>query len=112
MSTALFDLSDFEETRVEWVPLFKPFGLNLASLLVGDRCRDCGTRAPSTTQGSADSIGIYMLCDDCAQVDGCREVRPGRHVSHWGDGHPVEDHDELIEARSTRRQNYLRKNAA
>jgi hypothetical protein len=95
----------------EWTPLFKPFGITLTSLVTGDRCRDCGTRAPSTQQGSADAIGIYAICDDCAQLDNCRTSNRGSewHVSHWGDSHRTDEHDELVAARDKRRANFLRK---
>lgn len=113
MSTALFDLDEFEETRVEWVPLYKPFGITLASLVAGIRCRDCGTDKTSGTSGSRRSIGSFDLCEACTDLDRCltREHSRGAewHVSRWGSAHRADEHDELVAAQSKRRAAYLRK---
>lgn len=107
----MFEMSDFEETRPGWVPLFKPHRLTLASILVGDRCRDCGTTSVSTVQGSVAVVGIYTLCDACAALDDCRASTRGPewHTSHWGDTHPASQHDELVQARERRRDIYRRR---
>lgn len=108
MSTALFNLDDFEETRIEWVPLFKPFGITLLSLIIPDRCRDCGRtdgRAQHACSGSRDA-GSFVVCDDCSAIDGCREETfQGRpiHVSRWGRWHPAYEHDRLVTEREHRR---------
>lgn len=112
MSDALFDLADFEETRVEWVPLYKPHALTLMHLIVGDRCRDCGTRTKDMhTGGARVGLGTFMLCEPCASLDECREGSrgPDWHASRWGMAHRASDHDEMIAAREKRRANYLRK---
>lgn len=113
---SLLDLLDGWEEE-PWVPLYKPHGLTLASLIVPDRCRDCGLKMTYMHQGgSHPGIGSFFLCDDCAALDGCqsrvRDRGPGWHVSRWGVCHPVSDHDELSAARERRRANYLRKVAA
>lgn len=72
MSGALFDLEDFAETRTEWIPLG-----------TWDRCGLCGVKC-SMNQGGTDTGAV---CDQCAQVDGCRirphdpvvERRPGQY---------------------------------
>lgn len=58
MSTALFDLDDFEETRIEWVILKEQYG----------RCGLCGTRC-SYNRGGTDTGPV---CDACAVIDRCR----------------------------------------
>jgi hypothetical protein len=60
MTSTLFDLDDFEETRPEWV-------------LVGEwgRCGLCGTKC-SYNQGGTRTGAV---CDGCAQVDLCT-IRP------------------------------------
>lgn len=80
----LLDLLDDWTDAPEWLPLYKPFGVTLASVMMGDRCRDCGARA-SYNQGGAAEAGIYMVCDECAQIDGCwvndHELLIGPHRS-------------------------------
>lgn len=58
MSTALFDLDDFEETRTEWVVLSSQW----------ERCGLCGTRC-GYNQGGTDTGPV---CDACAVIDRCR----------------------------------------
>lgn len=111
----LLDLLDGWQ-EAPWVPLYKPFGVTLASLIVPDRCRDCGLTMTYMHQGgSHPAIGSFFLCDDCATLDGClsrEHERPDWHVSRWGVWHPETEHDELSAAREKRRANYLRKVAA
>lgn len=89
MSTALFDLDDFEETRTEWVPIVIRFDEQplVRKLKAFDIiCRDCGCKT-AYSQGGADRDGHYAVCDDCAQLDNCRisvheiteERRPGEY---------------------------------
>ena len=101
MSTALFELDDFEETRVEWVPLFKPFGLTLLSLITPDRCRDCGQAGANEhrIQGSRQGVGTFVLCDDCASLE-----------PHWGI-RPTDTAQARAE-QNTRRLAYLYRKAA
>lgn len=112
MSLTLFDLADFKETRVQWVPLYKPFGLTLLSVVVGDRCRDCGA-TQGTTQGSRSGIGVFMLCDACSDLDECATRPHSRgiewHVSYWGGAHPAAEHDALTNARDERRDRWRRR---
>lgn len=91
MST-LFDLDDFEETRVGWtlVPNW-------------ERCGLCGAKC-TWNQGGTSTAGA--VCDPCALIDRCEE-RGGRHVSHWGESHPSSEHDRLIAAQQRRRAAYL-----
>lgn len=110
MSLALFDLDDFEETRVEWVPLYKPHGLTLASLIVAERCRDCGAKVSWMNGGGGNQIGSFQVCEDCMEIDRCRdsETHPGRHSSHWGSyPHLAEDCEAKHAAREKRRGRYL-----
>lgn len=116
MSLALFDLDDFEETRTEWVPVYKRWDMDpLVRAVEDERCRDCGRKA-GYNQGGSDRTGIYMVCDDCASLDRCTTRQHDRgsdwHVSHWGESHPAADHDRLIAAQAKRRAAYLRKAAA
>lgn len=111
---SLFELADFEETRVEWVPLYKPIRANLLSLIVHDRCRDCGTRTKNMhTGGASAGLGVFVLCEPCASLDRCttrtHSMGPEFHASRWGMAHRASEHDELIAAREKRRTNYLRK---
>lgn len=112
MSMALFVLDDFEETRVEWIPLFKPLGLTVASIVVGDRCRDCGARE-GTSWVSVPEVGFFMVCDECAKLDDCTTRKhshgPDWHVSHWGERHRADEHDALVAAQERRRAAYLRR---
>lgn len=114
--SGLFELEDFAETRVEWVPLYKPFGITLLSLLIGTRCRDCGTSKTSGTSGSRAGFGSFELCDDCAQLDCCltrqHERGLGVHISRWGSWHHADGHDDLTAAQTRRRAAYARKVAA
>lgn len=92
MSDTLFDL------EIEWAPLYKPFGLTLLSLMLPDRCRDCGIEGHNTEhfcQGSREA-GTFVLCDVCAALD-----------PHWGIR--VSDRDELLATQEDRRRRYLRK---
>ncbi|WP_157001412.1 hypothetical protein [Agromyces laixinhei] len=67
------------------------------------RCRDCGTRQ-HLNQGS----GQFVICDECALVDQCREVDPDQCRSLWGvPAHTLAEHDELTHARERRRARYL-----
>lgn len=141
MSTVLFDLDDFEETRTEWEPVWEPtiedFGWHWPPVsLVGSalhrdgkpvtkaewkiyldaaRCRDCGRRCAMNQGGAGEGHG-FRVCDDCAQLDGCltrkHDRGPDWHVSHWGDSHPAADHDRLVKAQAKRRAAYLRRAAA
>lgn len=109
---SLFELADFEETRVEWVPLYKPIRANLLSLISPDRCRDCGRQADHMFVGGARvGHGTFMLCEPCSSLDGCTQsVRdPEWHASRWGSAHREAGHDGMIAAREKRRANYLRK---
>lgn len=71
-------------------------------------CRDCGGRA-GYNQGGSD----FIICDDCAQLDGCleREHEMGSdvHVSVWGAIHPAGRHDALARAQERRRQKWRTK---
>ena len=91
MMEALFDLD------VSWLPLYKPFDLTLSSVLMAERCRDCGRTGGNTghyCQGSRPA-GIFMLCDDCAALEG-----------RWGI--QVTDRDALVAGQQQRRARYLR----
>jgi len=61
--TVLFDLDDFEETRVEWEPIFGEDGL----------CRDCGIKTAFNQGGARPGLGLFVVCNGCAGIDGCRE---------------------------------------
>lgn len=96
-----------------WVPLYKPFGLSFANLMVERGCRDCGGEAGGET-GGADERGVYNLCPGCSQLDGClrRESRTaGWHCSRWGESHSPEGHDVLSVAREKRRTSWRRRAA-
>lgn len=114
MSLALFDLDDFEETAAPgWEPVYKRWDMDpLVRAIQGELCRDCGRKA-GYNQGGSDSIGIFMVCDDCATLDSCltrQHTRgPDWHVSHWGDSHAAADHDRLAAAQTKRRATYLAK---
>lgn len=62
MSTTLFELDDFTETRTEWEPIYGR----------GMVCRDCGTKRVSGTGGGTPGLGQYEVCDECAAIDECR----------------------------------------
>lgn len=71
MSDTLFALTDFAETRVEWAPILRPFKVTLASIIAGDRCRDCGIKVGSVAgQGSIAGVGTFVLCETCLPFDG------------------------------------------
>ena len=71
MSDTLFALTDFAETRVKWVPIIRPFKVTLASIIAGDRCRDCGVKVGSVAgQGSIAGVGTFALCETCLPLDG------------------------------------------
>lgn len=74
MTDALFEVDDFEETRTDWVPIYKIFG-DLASMIRDDLCRDCGAKSGYNQGGAGGPIhGSYMICDDCAGLDSCQLV--------------------------------------
>lgn len=74
MSTTLFDLDDFEETRVEWTPIYKVYG-DLASMIQPDLCRDCGAKSGYNQGGAGNPRGTsFMICDECARIDGCQVI--------------------------------------
>lgn len=109
---ALFDLAEFEETRVQWTPLYKPFGVTLLSLIVPRRCRDCGVKLSHVVaEGSVAGVGSFAVCDACTEVESCRQIvrnSEAWHASFWGRVHKASAHDGLVEARLNRRMNYLR----
>lgn len=106
-------LEDWAPPADEWVPLYKPHGITLASVIVGDRCRDCGSKSGYNQGGSRQDVGIYMVCDDCAQLDACltreHDRGPEWHVSHWGDVHRADEHGALMAAQARRRARYRAK---
>ncbi|MFF2631984.1 hypothetical protein ACFVR6_03785 [Microbacterium sp. NPDC058021] len=112
MSTALFELEDFEETRTEWEPIYCRWDQpQLVRLVNADViCRDCGRKA-GYNQGGADRTGSFMVCDDCASLDRCltrqHDRGPGWHVSHWGESHRADEHDALVAKQAKRRAAYL-----
>ncbi|UGS27598.1 hypothetical protein K8F61_05260 [Microbacterium resistens] len=139
---ALFELDQFEETRVVWEPVWEPeiedFGWHWAEegmrsdlprrkddskitkdewrrFLSSARCRDCG-RSCAMNQGGAAGGKAFRVCDECAQLDHCTTRKHDRgpewHVSHWGESHRSDEHDQLIAAQQKRRAAYLRKVAA
>lgn len=136
---ALFDLADFEETRIEWEPVWEPrledFGWRFAeagsvlydgdgskvtkeqwkAYLDGARCRDCGRKC-EMNQGGAVGGRSFRVCNDCASLDACltreHDRGPEWHVSHWGDSHRADEHDALVVAQAKRRAAYLRRVAA
>jgi|GEM_PF-5735172 len=68
----LLDLLEEWTDAVEWVPLYKPHGVTVLSVVVGDRCRDCGASAGYNQGGSIPGVG--SLCDDCALIDECHLI--------------------------------------
>ncbi len=62
---------DLELEAPEWVPIYKPFGNNLAAYIRDDRCRDCGVKC-AYNQGGSNERGIFTVCDGCAEIDSCR----------------------------------------
>lgn len=142
--SGLFELDDFEETRVEWEPVWerriqdmgwrwsdesRGEGATIPLHEDGTRvtreewsayvsrglCRDCGVKC-SYNQGGASSGGLYQVCDDCAQLDGCltrqHDRGPEWHVSHWGMLHRAEEHEARRDAQAKRRARYLARAAA
>ena len=78
-----------------------------------DRCRDCGLLLASLSWsrcagGAGDGAGPFSVCDACTELDECRprEGDPMAHVSHWGRGHAVSEHDRLESEREQRRRRY------
>lgn len=63
----LLDLLDWTDAP-EWEPIYKTY--DLAGMIADDRCRDCGRKA-AYNQGGANRLGSFMVCDGCAQIDGC-----------------------------------------
>jgi hypothetical protein len=62
--------------------------------------------------GGGSQVGSFQVCEECMQIDGCREAegRPGFHASHWGSyPHPAAACDEMNAAREKRRARYLAK---
>jgi len=41
-------------------------------MIADDRCRDCGRKAAYNQGGATPGVGSYMVCDGCADIDGCR----------------------------------------
>jgi hypothetical protein len=85
------------ELEVEWTPIYKPLALNLVSLLMTDRCRDCGRTGGNTEhfcEGSRPP-GHFKLCDECASLD-----------PHWGIR--CDDREAALERQRERREKYLR----
>ncbi len=96
MST-LFDLDDFEETKTEWLPILNQGiggegwhwphdGTSIPRRADGSKiseaewndylkrsqvCRDCGANAFGGAGGASAGFQFHV-CDDCAQIDGCR----------------------------------------
>lgn len=97
----LFELDDYAETRVPWVPV--------SSM---ERCRDCGQRSGISQGGSRRGLGVFVVCDACAALDGCGDDGSGRHVSFWGGWHAVADHDGLAAEQERRRAQARRRAAA
>lgn len=110
MSSTLFDLDEITEA---WKPMYKPFGMTLASVITPDLCRDCGAKTSNGTGGTRDA-GIFTICPGCEHLDECetRTSIQGGHLSRWGASHAAEDHDDLVEARKKRRAMYRRRTAA
>jgi hypothetical protein len=109
----LLDLLDYWSDAPEWQPVYKLWGMDpLTRAVVRELCRDCGRKA-GYNQGGSDHVGIFMVCDDCASLDRCTTRQHNRgadwHVSHWGDSHRADEHDELVRAQAKRRARYLSK---
>lgn len=88
---------DLEIEAPEWVPIY------------GDstRCRECGAKS-AFNRGGGNEHGGFVVCDECAYLDRCRLDKAGeRYVSHWGDSHPVDDHDRRVKAQAKRRAKYV-----
>lgn len=75
-------------------------------VMSADRCRDCGwsiaTRPWTRASSGITAQGPFALCDDCAHLDGSREV-DGLWVSRWGREHTDNDHTRLFSEQATRR---------
>jgi hypothetical protein len=111
MADLLDALADVWTDAPEWVPVYKRWDMDpLVRALTEERCRDCGRKA-GHNQGGSDHTGIFMVCDDCATLDAClirkHDRGPEWHVSHWGDMHRADEHDELARAQAKRRRAYL-----
>lgn len=83
---ALFNLDDFEETRIEWVPVYGFM----------DRCRDCGARCAANQGGVRQGHGVFVVCDPCSRLD-----------PHWGGRRDCWDAETLVAEQARRRARYL-----
>lgn len=76
--TDLLDLLEDWTAATEWSPIYKVYG-DLASMIQDDLCRDCGAKSGYNQGGAGAPRGTsYMVCDECAKIDGCyvREHEP------------------------------------
>lgn len=116
-----FDFGD--EPEPDWSPLYDTATPTEAELSTGKSilpasflnrrlCRDCG-KAGTTNQGGGGGGGGFLICDDCAHLDGCieRAAEPGRHCSWWGYSHAEADHAGFVASREKRRNAWRRRAA-
>jgi hypothetical protein len=98
---------DFEVDVAEWVPVVN-------ALIT---CRDCGRRKFTWERGCAGAgnpEGLWVLCDDCAALDGVGTRRDPAEadVSRWGLRTTAEERERLAKVQATRRAKYLAERAA
>lgn len=91
-------LFDLDEVIPDWEPIYDPLPYNT--------CRDCGAVAGYLQGGARPGLGIFMVCNDCAQLDGLEEREPGLWASRWGDTSDPSDHDTMLTEQARRRRNY------
>jgi hypothetical protein len=119
--SALFELEEVTETRVEWEPVWHlgiesegwhwdrewslPLNADGSPITEAEwkayykrthLCRDCGSPGNHNRGGAADGRG-YSLCDDCADVDG-----------KWGRSVSGDERDRLFAVQARRRARYLK----
>lgn len=115
------ELDIFGDEEPDWSPLLQEVSMpptTASSMLpkahLGRRvCRECG-KSGTTNQGGSQDGKLFVICDDCGQLDGCLERvsdRVGRHVSWWGMSHDAGEHDRLVVARDRRRAAWRKRQA-
>jgi hypothetical protein len=98
---ALFDLDDDAD---QWRPIFN----------VLQTCRDCGRSKFGWEKGCGGAgrpDGLYVLCDDCAALDGVGQRNDGLdNSSRWGIATTPEERERLTELQRKRQGAWLRAN--